>query len=33
MCIQAEHLWEIPMYRQAWDRVAAQEGGFGAAML
>lgn len=26
---RAEHLWDIPAHRQAWERVAAQEGGFG----
>jgi len=27
--VHAEHLWDIPAHRQAWERVAAQEGGFG----
>ena len=27
--MHAEHLWDIPAHRQAWERVAAQEGGFG----
>ncbi len=27
--MRAEHLWDIPAHRQAWERVAAHEGGFG----
>ena len=28
-CGRAEHLWDIPAHRQAWERVAHGEGGFG----